>query len=1381
LSGRYRIAAELGRGGMGAVYRARDSSSDIDVALKTLELSDDKARVLFEREYCTLASLKHPCVVEVFDFGIAEDGRRFYTMELLTGDDLAKLAPLPLRAACEALRDVATALALLHAQRLLHGDISPRNVRLQSGRAKLLDFGAAAPFGVSNEVIGTPECMAPEVLRQRKLDARTDLFSLGALAYFALTGRAAYPVRDLREAEAVWSHSPAPPSKFAPNIPKALDQLVLSLLSIDPKGRPSSAAEVIDRISGIANLDETTVAQLASGHLHSSSLIGRDRERTQLRQHLSRLVEGQGGVVVLEGASGMGRTRLSQELAIDARIAGLTTVRVEALSHPGPLGMLGALARGLLQSAPAEALETLPGQLAVLGQAFPELLAHRPGAPPAHPQAELTRDPSERRMRIQSSLCAWVLEVAVRRPLLVIVDDVQACDSASRSALTALCRAAQDARLLVCVTRRIDAEAGTAQQLERYGARLKLRGLPRTELDKLVTAMFGETPHRARLLPWLMSVAAGNPGRSLELLRGLVERGVIRYESGSWVLPAQLPEHELPQSVNDAFAARIAHLSPGAAQLLQLFALYPSALPRRICFKLLPEPRTAELFEALDQLLARGLLIGSPSGYLLAQDTSRAIILHGVDEGQLRSLHRSLGHALLESSPEIFQHVAAETADLLSTEQLGFALQAGWHLARGGEHRLGRRLLRNAGIALTMRGDGLIEAVPALDAALGMYRQQHRWRYEQLAVLAPLTLAGTYYDWRLSYRYGDETLDIALELTGLKLARKLERFLPPKVALGLGLGWGYIRFQLTQRVQSTRTFREAMLAVIALGTATLGTCLVVHDRERALRVSDQLRPLSLFPRKHAVHMLHVFHRALVECCFGRYEQMGSLAREVLLWLGRPDEIPMIPVEARAQLEVGLCNLLGQVEAIRTDGSVHEMLDVLEQAHIAGAREVAAAVRLMYYAHRGERARFVRAQEEVDVLAAQAGSTWRHDLIGLRMLWLPFALCEDVMGLKRAAGELERATQDLPWLKHTRDAAHACYLAERQRHGEALARYEASLQEVVAERSAVSMRYAVAYSRILRAAGRPEHAKVMCEQQLEQLSEHDRGFMFTALLQLEAALARAELGETQAAAEAIGALIDAQADHDNPLVHGLVHKGRAQVALMQRDRITFGNQLRAMNGWFLRTDNPALIGQCQRLAEEGRAAGFVENPHAGNGRRALARTLGQIAATLNAARGRSERLQTAIELIVEHSGAQGGYLYVLDTDGLRFAAPAVGIEPPEALRGELMRLLHGLQAGQRPDAHKDLGDWLETSTTVMARSSSTDGLRTTGYEIQFLLVRQAEDLVVVGAVALVPGDEPMQSVEFAFLEEVARGIHNAGDVCTVLTGALPSSMSRTVRR
>src|SRR5262245_45050891 len=107
---------------MGAVYRARDEATARTVALKTLEHADGRLMGLFEREYHTLASLKHPRVIDVYDFGISDQGRRFYTMELLGGDDLLSLAPLPYRAACAHIRDVASSLALLHARRLLHRD-----------------------------------------------------------------------------------------------------------------------------------------------------------------------------------------------------------------------------------------------------------------------------------------------------------------------------------------------------------------------------------------------------------------------------------------------------------------------------------------------------------------------------------------------------------------------------------------------------------------------------------------------------------------------------------------------------------------------------------------------------------------------------------------------------------------------------------------------------------------------------------------------------------------------------------------------------------------------------------------------------------------------------------------------------------------------------------------------------------------------------------------------------------------------------------------------------------------------------------------------------------------------------------------------------------
>ncbi|MFW6087583.1 MAG: serine/threonine-protein kinase, partial [Myxococcota bacterium] len=196
---RYVLQAEIGRGGMGSVHRATDVSTGRDVALKRLTPSETDTRELFEREYRTLARLRHPRIIEVYDYGVHE-GRPYYAMELLPGEDLRGLAPIEPRQACRLLRDVAASLALLHARRLLHRDVSPRNIRsAEDGRAKLIDFGAVVSFGANDQVVGTPPCIAPETLRGEALDGRTDLFSLGAVAYWALTGRHAYPSRRLQD------------------------------------------------------------------------------------------------------------------------------------------------------------------------------------------------------------------------------------------------------------------------------------------------------------------------------------------------------------------------------------------------------------------------------------------------------------------------------------------------------------------------------------------------------------------------------------------------------------------------------------------------------------------------------------------------------------------------------------------------------------------------------------------------------------------------------------------------------------------------------------------------------------------------------------------------------------------------------------------------------------------------------------------------------------------------------------------------------------------------------------------------------------------------------------------------------------------------------
>ncbi|HEX6241913.1 MAG TPA: serine/threonine-protein kinase, partial [Polyangiales bacterium] len=240
---RYVVQGMLGRGGMGYVYRVQDTGRDRVVALKQLTslqpglpgarafpgLLGRRSAVdarkqaerlsLFRREYQTLADLAHPNIISAYEYGLHE-GQPYYTMELLRGDDIGRLAPMAWTRACAVLRDVASALTLLHARRLLHRDLSPTNVHLtRDGTTKLIDFGAMGAMGPTSRVMGTPPFMAPEVLQLEELDARADLYALGALGFYLLTGRTVFPARSIAELCSFAGRRPEPPSSHVPQLP----------------------------------------------------------------------------------------------------------------------------------------------------------------------------------------------------------------------------------------------------------------------------------------------------------------------------------------------------------------------------------------------------------------------------------------------------------------------------------------------------------------------------------------------------------------------------------------------------------------------------------------------------------------------------------------------------------------------------------------------------------------------------------------------------------------------------------------------------------------------------------------------------------------------------------------------------------------------------------------------------------------------------------------------------------------------------------------------------------------------------------------------------------------------------------------------------------
>jgi serine/threonine-protein kinase len=256
--GRYHVKKELGRGGMGAVYLADDSKLGELVALKVISSihagDPDEARERFRREVQAARRVTHANVVRIHDLG--EDGPlMFLSMEYVDGETLharvKRGGPLPVGQAREVLGEVAAGVAAAHAVGVVHRDLKPQNVLLGGGGriVKVIDFGLAkATFQPGSTatgiILGTPEYMAPEQIRGGNCDARTDVYALGATAYYALCGRPPFAGdTPIAIGFAQVHEQPSPPREHRPEVPQALESAVMRALAKDPKARFADASD----------------------------------------------------------------------------------------------------------------------------------------------------------------------------------------------------------------------------------------------------------------------------------------------------------------------------------------------------------------------------------------------------------------------------------------------------------------------------------------------------------------------------------------------------------------------------------------------------------------------------------------------------------------------------------------------------------------------------------------------------------------------------------------------------------------------------------------------------------------------------------------------------------------------------------------------------------------------------------------------------------------------------------------------------------------------------------------------------------------------------------------------------------------------------------
>ena len=261
IADRYRLQAEIGRGGMATVYQAQDLELSESVALKVFRPmpQDEEGIARFRQELKVSRRLVHPNITRLYDIGVHE-GQRYISMELLVGHSLERLVGTrwPARRGIDCLVQVCEGLSAAHAQGVIHRDIKPGNLFLtREGIAKIMDFGIArerAAPGVTQAgmIVGTPEYMSPEQISGAEAGDTSDLYALGVVAYEMFTGRKPFVHDDL--VPLLQMHlvtPPEPPRRHAPQLPAALETFILTLLRKDPRERYPSARAAKEALAAI--------------------------------------------------------------------------------------------------------------------------------------------------------------------------------------------------------------------------------------------------------------------------------------------------------------------------------------------------------------------------------------------------------------------------------------------------------------------------------------------------------------------------------------------------------------------------------------------------------------------------------------------------------------------------------------------------------------------------------------------------------------------------------------------------------------------------------------------------------------------------------------------------------------------------------------------------------------------------------------------------------------------------------------------------------------------------------------------------------------------------------------------------------------------------
>lgn len=1165
---RYRVGEEIARGGMAIIFRAFDRVGQREVAYKrlTFERDDDKARRtgLFQREYETLVQLAHPNIPRAFDYGVDHTGP-FYTLELLSGQDLLDTEPTDLRQTCLVLRDVASALSLIHSRGWVHRDITPSNVRvLESGRAKLLDFGGATSFGRATEIVGTPAFTAPESLTGEPLDARTDLYAFGALAYWALTRKLAIHATTLDELAGALQLPIPPPSKYAPGLPDALDALVLSLLQHEPRSRPESAAEVMERLTTLADLEPESVArQVAYSYLAHPPLVGRSETLDAITDRVSGATRGGGGSVLVQSSAGLGRTAMLRRLGTIAQIRGALVLRANGGAQFGPLALVKTLARTLVAMYPE------------LTERAHDTASRSSSSIDEEPTSRLRHAPSP---ELFAMLESYFTRLAVKTPIVLLVDDVHRADSESLGFLAALAWRATTESLAILVV--ASEQSGPSQGLthEKFrglSQRYSLSPLTNEQVGLLVTKTLGRVPNARRLAKWLYTETAGNPSACIDVLRVLMRRGVLRYSSGAFVLPPEIALGPGSSVRNEALLARLDGLPESAIRIAEVLALRDGALDLAQ-LAIITARETKSLVLDLETLRERALVTEFDEHYALAGTWLASVLHETMSSDERARLHLAIADVHRGSGADLDSQMIA-AAHLFDAEREDEAADLVLRLCNDDQFP----------VDLSSRH------VDVLERALRVQRARGLPETFCAGPLSRLAIAGFYGDVGPQTPYVQPALAALSELCGITLARRLSPYVGRKLAIYIGFGVALVRSLAVRRLHPLRMrFRLAMRSLLGTAVAAIGAAACAFDAEQARKVLEFLEPLAPFPIGHPIGASREFCIATGAVSSGELDRARAHFTRLEERLREP--IRNLKDDVRLHMRLGSLTGAAQVAAQQVGEGALPNADVLAKGHPFFTSHAEAA-RMVHYAARGELQRATQHLERAERLELRGGLSWSSNALSAVRLLPYYALLGYTAGLHSLASDLSRMSRHVPTLAVYPEIAYAMIELIRERPKPAAERLERILD--AATNLSRPELYEPVLARALIESGRAEHARARLHAVLERLeARRDTPTFAHQALRIELAIAEAVTGDTESAVRRVDACLADAAYSRYPFWRGLAHRACALIAIENREAALFEAHFDAMALCFAQTQSACVIQQTERLAARAVALGIRSVEH-----------------------------------------------------------------------------------------------------------------------------------------------------------------------------------------